>query len=1806
MIGLDDITETARGLIVVSAADAIRFVRDGKTRSMEALALLAITVVDIPADSNLECSNLTWPGILTDTEEPLLVRGTIIQLGDIRVDPRVGKPATSVIETDLLRVTVFRDQWPLPWNQFTAGPLKAIIARFPCLQLCLDACSNGTCHKFHPAVEESHLRMVVLDAFAWKWHDSTGKSTQSAKSCSFSLMIRIPQTGTNAFLGVSGIDGLYNELRDSTTNATHPKFAVIWIDGDFDAARHRLRSLDKALHLVRFHQKYGLRCLKKDEAFVHDLVFPNQKFVDCGTKLQFESGPWPYGITKQSLAEFLEQFKWVAKPLKPIRGGLDGRFWLLGSSTEPPATVTTYGDQFVTITKVKDGPVGKPAPNVVASVKTMQRLSHTASSSDSDPWLNYDPSKSGSTGSKVVAAAPAGPSASKLDEIEARLTTKFAEQLQEQIRTVADEAMPEEDPRLAQLQVSVKELQSQQKTFSSWFQDAADKMGQMSTKITQQDQRMDQMHEQLTANTAATDQLGAQLNTMNSNFRSDLAAAMDKQMSNFEALLCKSRRTEWLPRQPGGSRWVCHFWILWIFAWICRVGEAARPGPEPFVLGVANPSGLTGKSAAFLDLDAGIWNIAETQATAVGFQRFAKELRAMQAPGRQLRVSHGAFAPPRVGSHFAGSWTGVAQMSDCPQRSMVIPWRGAEYESGRVMVSTFMLGPHHVTGACVYAPPRGPTYGDAATLTAALLGTITEELVLGRKGPRFVAGDFNQPPDGLAAFERWRSLGWLECQDLAAIRFSPDMCPLVKVEHDRTVWISPEMQPWVQAVSSSDENFADHATLQVHLEIPDRHVWRSPPSFLGIWCNYLWTFLLKTLTTGMPQISLGLFVHGLFKLKGNCWIKSLMLFQLTRAWLVVELPQPLWSFLWPKCPSRVDGLGMFDLVPPSLASWFINGSSNFDVFRPTCVVLSLGPCLLRWLPISVVLGELCCLPPDLILPLNNGGVIVPFRFMGLLLLFRFCHLLHRRHDSFLWTLKQITAPWSAGIFVNAPKLSRPHIMSAIKSCFNSFDHRRLLRFPIFGFRILPWLLLCMMISWNLTLSCRIFRMLNGLWMDFLLLSLVFLTWTLFRFSSFLTLTLHWWDIESRPPLFALTLRPLSCSFMDFGIPSGSVIKSWLTITGIGSWTVPWMARTGLLICFKPPSLDTKRRPLVAPTPGVVLIFWLCRIPGAWTYAICSRWLSRDPPGLLNWSLALCVPFLRLRIQICPPIFDLWCSSVSFIGFGRLYLPRSSCLASSSLFPHTSMATYRPVGCQICGASSKLPSRCHFWPNKASVDFALTLSSASIDCLACPCLESWNTLDFLQPRSLDGRMPCTLCNGDSRSLMTWVLLMTPPRAFRRETLWVALPWFVSTLSLMLMFNNMLLPVLLFRMLITFSWFRLCLLNCMPVCWFCRPLWILGTSHWTLSNPMRGLLVPPTVPLSRPLVTLSSLLAVISEHRCITPFDLPGMFLRVASMTSPTFGLSYGHPPLVLGFDAMLSGWLLGPKYCTVVSQPGFPRLSWILFDLGACMHWSGIALAPTLSCAGDWWCLLDLTLPISRFGMCWSTFGALSVCFLSFAKLGSVLHLPLVGWVSCTQSEWPWIFCTGPWMMIGCSGEVGSRLLGGTLTLRILRPWLAMLGNSRCALGWDIERIFSIWGPLMFMFPLVVSKPKIGLFPNWFLRSKMGLSVSMLYFLSSTLRSQSCVPSAGLLTICNIVAWFALAMNGYVPNTQMLRFFGDPCHDSSQTMGLWSAIPFCINIGQLFCNGRTLWRILLSILSLVSYTMFSRMAPVFALPLVRRD
>ena len=255
--------------------------------------------------------------------------------------------------------------------------------------------------------------------------------------------------------------------------------------------------------------------------------------------------------------------------------------------------------------------------------------------------------------------------------------------------------------------------------------------------------------------------------------------------------------------------------LFYLVLLLClRIGEASHPGPPEncCVIGIANPSGINNKAELCLTLDRGI--------------RFSKAMKALQPPNRNLALLHGAFAAPRAGSTFAGAWTGVCQFSDFPMRAMHVPWRGFEYESGRSMISVFQLGAHSVLGATLYAPPSGPTYGNAKGLTAELLDTITEELVLGASGPRFVAGDFNLGSSDLEAFHHWRSLGWMECQGLALLRFGRAPTPTCK--HSTApdhLWLSPELQAWVLQVDSSDLVFPDHATLQATIQIPDLCNW---------------------------------------------------------------------------------------------------------------------------------------------------------------------------------------------------------------------------------------------------------------------------------------------------------------------------------------------------------------------------------------------------------------------------------------------------------------------------------------------------------------------------------------------------------------------------------------------------------------------------------------------------------------------------------------------------------------------------------------------------------------------------------------------------------------------------------------------------------------------------------------------------------------------------------------------------------------------------------------------------------------------
>ena len=244
------------------------------------------------------------------------------------------------------------------------------------------------------------------------------------------------------------------------------------------------------------------------------------------------------------------------------------------------------------------------------------------------------------------------------------------------------------------------------------------------------------------------------------------------------------------------------------------------------VVGTANPSGINGKALAFASLPWGIWNVAETQASYPVFARFQRELHWMSQ--HKLHCKHGHYAPLRPHSDFAGAWTGVAQIAPGPIHPVPMQWQGASYQSGRITLSHFSLQEHSILGACVYAPPSGPTYRQAKKLSSQLLEQITAELVLSSSGPRFIAGDFNCDTGDLQTFATWRLAGWEEIQHLAEQRFSTPRSPTSKGRAIRDhLWISPELQQWLCSVTVDSDHFADHSILYGCFRLPSSSWWQQ-------------------------------------------------------------------------------------------------------------------------------------------------------------------------------------------------------------------------------------------------------------------------------------------------------------------------------------------------------------------------------------------------------------------------------------------------------------------------------------------------------------------------------------------------------------------------------------------------------------------------------------------------------------------------------------------------------------------------------------------------------------------------------------------------------------------------------------------------------------------------------------------------------------------------------------------------------------------------------------------------------------------
>ena len=270
-----------------------------------------------------------------------------------------------------------------------------------------------------------------------------------------------------------------------------------------------------------------------------------------------------------------------------------------------------------------------------------------------------------------------------------------------------------------------------------------------------------------------------------------------------------------------------------------RVGEAKNPGPDDvppgLLLGCFNPTGLLNKGQFLKDLPTGsqaLWGVSETHLSPLGIRKFNKDL-SFHNPS--FHLLHGSPVPYRSTSATAigGKQLGVGFLTNVPAKSLQPSWTEDEWNQSRFHVCAFFSHNTWVHGGVFYGHAFKADTLEVKQKTDNLLKILTDRLVLGMKGMRFIMGDFNQKDGSLPQTDCWRKLGWQEVQILGNQFHGRPISNTCKSKTIKDfIWISPEMIPHFHSVNTMDDIFPDHSVLYAKFlpwgsreKIP---LWRKP------------------------------------------------------------------------------------------------------------------------------------------------------------------------------------------------------------------------------------------------------------------------------------------------------------------------------------------------------------------------------------------------------------------------------------------------------------------------------------------------------------------------------------------------------------------------------------------------------------------------------------------------------------------------------------------------------------------------------------------------------------------------------------------------------------------------------------------------------------------------------------------------------------------------------------------------------------------------------------------------------------------
>ena len=241
-IPLHKVEAHAQGVALCNIGDVTHFLSLTTPISTEGVALLILDHNDdrLP----VQAERIRVPAMSATTGEPTLVSAALLQLGGKKVVRYVPTESFALeeIQTKVLKVLVYKDDWNGQWTSFIKHPVKAIF--------------DHTLMQDPAFPQPEH----IIDVWGRQTLDAKMARTQTDQAEIFAFLIRVTEGFAAAIMPSAAVDGIYLEPRTLDGRKPDPSYRVIWMPRQNLAQVRLARSQTEAkTTIARMGNRFGLR-----------------------------------------------------------------------------------------------------------------------------------------------------------------------------------------------------------------------------------------------------------------------------------------------------------------------------------------------------------------------------------------------------------------------------------------------------------------------------------------------------------------------------------------------------------------------------------------------------------------------------------------------------------------------------------------------------------------------------------------------------------------------------------------------------------------------------------------------------------------------------------------------------------------------------------------------------------------------------------------------------------------------------------------------------------------------------------------------------------------------------------------------------------------------------------------------------------------------------------------------------------------------------------------------------------------------------------------------------------------------------------------------------------------------------------------------------------------------------------------------------------------------------------------------------------------------------------------------------------